>query len=124
MTTRKDLEAMKKEEYYNSPQRSLLSFFHKGAFKIVQEAQDLKNILNLVAAEFELWGDKYCLVDQQIKLVKAEVNILMKHVSNLSEQIEPRRWSDWENGRPIPIPEQNLSTEDRFLAKLSREANL
>ncbi|RDJ35133.1 MAG: hypothetical protein DWQ19_09875 [Crenarchaeota archaeon] len=117
---RAELEQMKKEEYYNSPQFSLLRFFQNGASKINMDAQDLKEILNLVAHEFELncmagtASDKYYLVATQIKLIHAECQNLVKMVSDLSRVVEPRKWSDWENG---PIKKEVVQLTEGRVSK-------
>jgi hypothetical protein len=97
---RAEMEAMTKDEYYNSPQHTLLQFFHNGAHNVQREAQELRKMLHLIAAEFELgcWGDKYNLVQMQIKLMMAEARHLTDLVSNLTSSLEPHKWSDWDKG--------------------------
>ena len=49
---RSEMEAMTKDEYYNSPQFYLLQMFHNGAHKVLHEAQDLRNVPALSKSKF------------------------------------------------------------------------
>ncbi len=103
---RSEMEKMTRDEFYSSPQHALLLFLNNGAHKVLHDAQDLNLVLNLVKAEFgDIWGDKMCLTEQQIRLIIAECQILMNHTSKLQDLIQPKKWSDWENG---PIKKEGL----------------
>ena len=109
---RSEMENMKREEYYNSPQFKLIRLLNNMPSKLLFQMQDYSDWLELFQKEFGYFGDKLTLVERQLRIIHQECQQLNTFVRNLTSSIEPKKWVDWETTVPI---QDNESQKDSSL---------